>query len=273
MFMNRLTEFELTLEEKELIHKFLKKAEKVIKEAGKIIEKAFYEEVSVEYKKKDELISGIYKKVEMIIKKGLEEFGFSFDEEKIGKENKNSNFLIVLDPIDGITNFYYKIGFFATTLALVYKGNTVLGVVYNPLTKEFYHAILGEGAYLNGKKIEAKMFKNLKNAIIGFCHSNKEEDISIISDLFKEIRPFVKEFRKFGSVSLEMVYSINKFQGFLGIGLKVYDFKAAYLIAKEAGLFTTNKVIRNNNDILVINKGIKDEFMEFIESYLEGFEL
>jgi len=271
--LSKSKNFELTLEEKEIIYKFLEKAEKVIKEAGKIVEKAFYEEVEAEYKSKDELVTEIDKKVEKIVKDGLKEFGFSFDGEEFGKEDKNSNFLIVLDPIDGTTNFYYKIGFFAIALALVYKGITVLGIVYNPLTKEFYHAILGEGAYLNGKKIEAKLFKNLRNAIIGFCHGNREEDINIISDLFKEIRPFVREFRRFGSASLEIVYSINKFQGFLGVGLKVYDFKAAYLIAKEAGLFTTNRVIRRNNDILVINKGIKEEFMEFIESYLEGFEL
>jgi fructose-1,6-bisphosphatase/inositol monophosphatase family enzyme len=78
------------------------------------------------------------------------------------KKEKNTDFLIVLDPIDGKTNFYYKIGFFAITLALVYKGITVLGIVYNPLTKEFYHAILGEGAYLNNKEIESMRIRFAK---------------------------------------------------------------------------------------------------------------
>ncbi len=266
-------EFLIGEEEKVIIRKFLEKAERAIKEAGNIIEENFYRNIEAEYKDKDELVTEIDRKVERIIKEKLEEFGFSFDGEEFGKIEKNSDFTIVLDPIDGTTNFYYKIGFFAISLALLYKGECVLGIVYNPLTKEFYHAIINEGAYLNNKKIEIKPIKNLKEAIIGFCHGNREEDINIVSDLFKEIRPFVKEFRRFGCASLEIVYSINKFHGFLGIGLKIYDFKAAYLIAKEAGLYVSNKIIRNENDILVINPSIKEELMEFMEDYLEGFEL
>jgi len=78
------------------------------------------------------------------------------------------------------------------------------------------------------------------------------------------VRKEVKEFRRFGSANLEIVYSINKFHGFLGVGLKPYDFKAAVLIAKEAGLLFEDSLFNQSNDIIVIRKGL-EEILDFIK--------
>ncbi|MEO2154483.1 MAG: inositol monophosphatase family protein [Nanoarchaeota archaeon] len=240
------------------LNQFLNDAIKAVKEAGKIIERAFLMEISYEEKEKGEIVTPIDKEVEQFIYESLNHYSFSFEGEELGFiEGEDNEFKIILDPIDGTTNFYYKIGFFNIALALERNKEVVLGIVYNPLTKELYHAIKGEGAYLNFNPIKAKPFNELKKSIFGFCYGNEERDLEIITNIYPKVRKELKEFRRFGSANLEIVYSINKFHGFVGVGLKPYDFKAAVLIAKEAGLVFKDSVFSQKNDIIVYRKGLE----------------
>ena len=248
-----------------LLNNFLNDAVKAVKEAGNIIMNAFGKEIDYEEKEKGEIVTPIDRQVEEFIYSYLSSYDFSFEGEEFGfREGSNDEYKIILDPIDGTTNFYYKIGFFNTALALEKNGEVILGIVYNPLTKELYHAIKGKGAFLNFKQIKAKEFNETKKAILGFCYGNEERDLDIITEIYPKVRKEVKEFRRFGSANLEIVYSINKFHGFLGVGLKPYDFKAAVLIAKEAGLVFEDSLFNQSNDIIVIRKGL-EKILDFIK--------
>jgi len=243
-----------------LIKNFLNDAIETIKEAGKIIERAFLQNINYEEKEKGEIVTPIDKEVENFVYESLKHYGFNFEGEEFGFiEGTESDYKIILDPIDGTTNFYYKIGFFNIALALEHKKEIVLGIVYNPLSKELYHAIKGEGAFLNFVPIKAQKFQELNKAILGFCYGNEEEDLDLLISNYPKIRKKVKEFRRFGSANLEIVYSINKFHGFLGIGLKPYDFKASLLIAEEAGLKIKKDIFgrKSENDFVVLREGLE----------------
>jgi myo-inositol-1(or 4)-monophosphatase len=242
-----------------LLNEFLNDAIKAVKDAGVIVERAFLQEVNYEEKEKGEIVTPIDREVENFIYESLKHYSFDFEGEEFGFiEGENNDYKIILDPIDGTTNFFYKIGFFNIALALEYKKEVVLGIVYNPLSKELYYAIKGQGAFLNFTSLKSTEFNNLNQAILGFCYGNNEEDLDLLTNLYPKIRKKVKEFRRFGSANLEIVYSIHKFHGFLGIGLKPYDFKAALLIAKEAGLEIKKDIFNRGkeSDFIVYRKGL-----------------
>ncbi|HIQ50527.1 MAG TPA: hypothetical protein EYH54_00980 [Nautiliaceae bacterium] len=241
------------------LENFLYDAIKAVKGAGTVIERAFSENVDYKEKDKGEIVTPIDEEVENFIYESLKHYNFNFEGEELGLiEGSEKDYKIILDPIDGTTNFYYKIGFFNIALALEYKNEVIIGVVYNPLSKELYYGMKGKGAFLNFTPIKAEEFKELNKSILGFCYGNDKEDLDLLIKNYAKIRKKVKEFRRFGSANLEIVYSINKFHGFLGIGLKPYDFKASLLIAKEAGLKIEKDIFNRGKegDFIVLRKGI-----------------
>ena len=97
------------------------------------------------------------------------------EEDAFAKNIKNmgpvkDQYMWLIDPLDGTNNFYNKLPFFCVSLALVKGDIPIVGVVYNPLSGEWFHAIKGEGAYyeriLGGKKFKTnkqkKIIGNLK---------------------------------------------------------------------------------------------------------------
>ena len=241
------------------LENFLYDAIKAVKGVGTIVESAFLEKIDYKEKDKGEIVTPIDEEVENFIYESLKQYKFNFEGEELGFiEGTEEDYKIIVDPIDGTTNFYYKIGFFNIALALEYKGEVVIGVVYNPLSKELYYGMKGKGAFLNFTPIEAEEFKELNKSILGFCYGNEKEDLDLLIENYPKIRRKVKEFRRFGSANLEIVYSINKFHGFLGIGLKPYDFKASLLIAKEAGLEIKKDIFNRGkeSDFIVFRKGM-----------------
>src|ERR1700756_344337 len=72
----------------------------------------------------------------------------------------------IIDPLDGTTNFLHGIPHFAISIALEREGQTVSGVVYNPITDEMYTAERSHGAYLNEKRLRVAARKTLSESLI-----------------------------------------------------------------------------------------------------------
>ncbi len=84
--------------------------------------------------------------------------------EEGGAQNAGGEATWIIDPIDGTTNFIAGIPVWCVSLGLVIGGKSVLGVIYNPVTEEFYSAQAGEGAFLNGKRIQVSGAQKLDEA-------------------------------------------------------------------------------------------------------------
>src|SRR3989344_7152080 len=129
--------------------KELEVAIKAALEAGKILEKYFETEILKNVKEDKSIVTIADGESEEVIKKIiLDAFPtHSILGEETGMTGKESDYVWYVDPVDGTRNFANAIPFFAVSIALSYKQNLILGVVYNPSTRSFFYAEKGGGAY------------------------------------------------------------------------------------------------------------------------------
>src|SRR4029078_11345748 len=93
---------------------------------------------------------------------GEEDASFSSSERTSG----TSDYRWIFDPLDGTANYVHHLPAFAVTIALQQAGKTILGIVFDPIANEFFHAVKGEGAYLAGRKIESSGCQSPEQAMV-----------------------------------------------------------------------------------------------------------
>jgi myo-inositol-1(or 4)-monophosphatase len=146
---------------------------------------------------------------------------------------KGESGLWSVDPIDGTSNFYNGLPYFATSVAYMEQGRSVLGVIYNPVTDEMFYATKGNGAFLNGialplKKHAPPMSSAMANVDL------KRLDRSFAAKV-AAYPPFASQ-RNFGACALELCYTAaGYFDLYLHGGQKPWDYAAGSLILAEAG--------------------------------------
>ena len=132
------------------------KLKEIIIEAGKILKEGYYSTKEVNFKGKKDLVTKYDVAVETFLK---EKFSLEFKEFNIiAEESDNTNIefnnSIIIDPIDGTTNFVNGVPHTAISVGVYKNKKPYIGVVYNPILDELYEAKVGEGSFLNGKKLK-----------------------------------------------------------------------------------------------------------------------
>lgn len=209
-------------------------------EAAKILLEYFGGEFEISRKKfHNNLVTEVDKKSEAKIIEIIHRY-FP-DHNVLGEEGGNlemkSDFIWIIDPIDGTVNFAHALPIFCISIALEIKGQVMLGVVYNPVTKEKFFAERGKGAYYNDKKISVSGTEKLMDAFLvtGFAYSvEKEENYSI--DHFVKFVRMGLPVRRLGSAAMDICYvAAGIFDAFWEGNLNAWDIAAGYLILIEAG--------------------------------------
>jgi len=234
------------------ISKYFNEAEKSVFLAGKILKKYYLENFKIDYKSARNPVTAADKNSEKAIIKILGKkfpgVNFLCEEscEIIDKKINGLNWII--DPLDGTVNFIHKLPVFSISLAL-YDGNSALfGIVYNPISGDFFHAIKNKGAYLNGKKIGVSKINDIEHSLVvtGFpydYHKRHKRVVEILNNFYRK----AEGIRRFGSAALDLCYvACGWFDGFWEEGLKSWDVAAGALIVKEAGGNVTDFAGRNN---------------------------
>ena len=207
------------------------------KEAGKIIEKYFYAEVLKEFKEDMSIVTLADKESEEVIKKIIFE---NFPEhsilgEETGMTDQNSNYVWYIDPVDGTTNFANGIPIFGISIALMHKGDLIVGVVYNPIIDALFYAEKGKGAYLNDKQIFVSK-DDYNHSIISIAASRKNQKENFPRNLFYQLPEKFRSMRILGSTALELAFvARGSLEANIQIGLSSYDFAAGVLLVQEAG--------------------------------------
>ncbi len=162
-----------------------------------------------------------------------------------------SEFLWIVDPLDGTNNFVNGIPIYCVSIALFHKGKELIGLVYNPLSGECFFAGKGMGAFLVDYRINPlkryalenkKNSKNMNDCIFSpapvyDAGSKFEQQLST----FKKNIVGARAVRRLGSAALELCYVANgNFDGYWEKNLKPWDVAAAILICKEAGVKVTD---------------------------------
>lgn len=252
--------------------KEIKVAIRAAKEAGKIAMKCFGR-ISPRIKSDKSLVTEADVEAERKIRSILEKSfpNYSILGEEFGKKEKTSDYLWVIDPIDGTTNFSMNIPLFCISIALTYKLEPTLAVIYIPFTKELFYAIKGKGAYLNGKKIMVSNRTDIRKSFLIFCHGYDKESVRKVINFFSKVKMINEKLRQLGSAGIEFSFvASGKADAFFVPGLKPWDLAAGSLIVEEAGGKVTdldgNRFNLYTKDILASNGKIHEKLLKLIKN-------
>jgi myo-inositol-1(or 4)-monophosphatase len=153
----------------------------------------------------------------------------------VGK--KSSSILWIIDPLDGTVNFAHQIPVFAISIAAQKEGQTVSGVIYQPMSQELFVAEKGIGAFLNGRRIKVSDIKSLDKAFLstGFPYNLFENPDACI-DHFTDVLRAGIPIRRLGAAAIDLAYTAaGRFDGFFETSLAPWDCAAGELLIEEAG--------------------------------------
>jgi len=148
----------------------------------------------------------------------------------------SSDWLWVVDPLDGTTNYAHGLRNFCVSIALMHQRQPKLGVVYDPMADEMFTAILGMGATLNGHPIRPSRCERLDRALIAASFPPKIHRNSPEVEQFLNVLSKCQSIRRLGSAALNLCFvACGRLDGYWGGKLNAWDIAAAALIATESG--------------------------------------
>ena len=162
----------------------------------------------------------------------------------------NSEYVWIIDPLDGTTNFMHAFPHFAVSIALQHKGVLQQAVIYDPMRQELFTTSRGDGAYLNDRRIRVSKRKNLDGALIGTGFPFGESDhLDRFLETCRAILPVTAGIRRAGAATLDLAYvACGRLDGFWEFGLKPWDIAAGALLIEEAGGLITD--IKGGNSFI-----------------------
>ena len=195
-------------------------------------------DIPIDIKGKNDFVTEVDKHAEkIIINTILNSYpDHAFLGEETGQSG-DSEFLWIIDPLDGTTNFLHGFPHFAVSIALQHRGSLDQAVIYDPLKQELFTASKGKGALLNNRKIRVSTRATLDGALLGtgFPFSDEQQMNSFISS-FQALFPMVAGIRRAGAASLDLAYvACGRLDGFWEYNLKQWDIAAGALLVQEAG--------------------------------------
>jgi myo-inositol-1(or 4)-monophosphatase len=220
------------------MNEFLPAAVQAAKTSSKIFKKFFGKPKDIKIKGGDprNLVTEIDKKIESLIRSQLSKkfpshkfIGEEFGSEKVSKKD----FVWIIDPIDGTTNFIQGLPICCISIGLWQNNQPLAAVVYNPILNQLFTAEKGKGSFLNGKRIKVSK----KNSVImGYGGFGWGRNIHKAQVNFPKLLPILYKIRTLGSATLEMCYiGLGVFDFHIQSEINVWDFAASTLIVTEAG--------------------------------------
>lgn len=262
------------LEEKkmELWNEIDQLARNWINQAGDQIRASFQKTLNIESKaNRNDLVTNIDKETEQFfigkIKSTYPEHRI-LGEEGFGDELKSMDGIVwIIDPIDGTMNFIHQQRNFAISIGVYENGIGKLAYIYDVVHDELYFAKKGEGAFLNGERIQPLRKVKTDEAIIAlnatWLVTNKHLDHHLMSSLVRKVRGV----RSYGSAALEMVYvATGRLDAYISPRLAPWDYAAGKLMVEEVGgkvsTFEGNEVsLIQKGTLFVSNPFIYDELL------------
>jgi myo-inositol-1(or 4)-monophosphatase len=158
-------------------------------------------------------------------------------EENTTTQDTNEAYTWIIDPLDGTTNFLKGIPHYSTSIALMFNGKIILGVVNDITQNTIYHAIAGHGAFANNRPIQVSKVENLAEAIIvtGFPYERTKDfegNLAALTHFLRQSRGI----RRLGSAALDLAYvASGKLEIYYESQLNIWDIAAGVLLVEEAG--------------------------------------
>jgi myo-inositol-1(or 4)-monophosphatase len=231
------------------MHPMLTIAVKAARRAGNIINRASLnlEQLHIETKRPLDFVTQVDRAAEEaiidIIRDAYPDHDILAEESgHVSEENRMSEYCWIIDPLDGTTNFIHGFPQYAVSIALSYRENIVISVIYDPTRDELFTAEKGGGAFLNNKRIRVSKRHALKDSLIttGFPFRDLPTLDAFLSVL-RRVTSQAAAVRRPGAASLDLAYlACGRVDGYFEFDLSPWDIAAGCLIAKEAGALVTD---------------------------------
>ena len=225
------------------LHPMINVAVKAARAAGSIINRAALdiESVRVSQKKANDFVTEVDHAAEQAIIETLTTAypGHGIWAEETGREHgaQDSEFVWIIDPLDGTTNFIHGLPVYCVSIALAVKGKVEQAVVYDPTRNDLFTATKGRGAFLNDRRLRVSKRTELKQALVstGFPFrpgDNFNQYLQMMGDVMQRTAGL----RRPGSAALDLAYVAAGYtEGFFEKGLQPWDVAAGSLLVTEAG--------------------------------------
>jgi myo-inositol-1(or 4)-monophosphatase len=182
----------------------------------------------------------------------------------------------IIDPLDGTTNYIHGYPMFSVSIALEHKNDLILGVVFDPLRDNLYHAVKGGGSFLNSRRMAVSDVTAARGSLIatGFPFRNKEMIDHYLS-AFKKIFEKVSDIRRAGSAAIDLAHiASGSVDGFFELHLSPWDIAAGSLLIREAGGYITDfagggQYLLEGN-VVAGNRSIHAEILQIIREVFRG---
>ena len=256
-------------------------AETWIREAGKMIKDTINSPINVETKSSpDDLVTNKDREVEQfLIKKIRDQYPdhHIVSEEGFGDEVKAlSGVLWLLDPIDGTMNFVHQHRHFAISIGIYENGVGRVGLIYDVMADDLYHAVKGQGAFLNEHRMPKLNEGALETAVFGinatWINTNRRIDPEIMRPVVRKTRGT----RSYGSAAIEIAYvASGLMDAYFTMRLKPWDYGAGLVLLEEVGGIVSHAdgsplELLAGGSVLVGKPGVHREIVEMIQEGLKS---
>jgi myo-inositol-1(or 4)-monophosphatase len=242
--------------------------------AGQIILKNQNVLAKVTYKDKHNIATNTDTQAEKAVLKILRDRfpDHAFFSEERGKNETSSEYLWIIDPLDGTTNFVHHVGHSSVSIALIHQEKVELAVILNPFTEELFTAQRGSGALLNNQPIKPSTTANLATSVISLGRGASERGKMRHITIAQTVIPRTRSMRILGSTALDICYTAcGRFDAHINNDCMFYDCAAGNLIAEEAGATVSDfrgtpwtKQSEGSKDVLVTNPTLHKKFIALL---------
>ncbi|MCX6557367.1 MAG: inositol monophosphatase family protein [Candidatus Aminicenantes bacterium] len=259
------------------MEQIFKIAWRAARKAGEVIGDNFQklQHEDIRSKGKNDFVTRVDREAEAAIKEIiLDEFpGHRILAEEGGLSAHKGEFLWVIDPLDGTTNFIQGIAHFSVSLALMKNSSVIFGLIYDPILLECFHAAAGQGAFMNDAPIMVSKIKLMSSAFGATGFPFKAPHLlTPYADVFKILMPQCQDLRRCGSAALDLAYvACGRYDFFWESHLLPWDFMAGKLIVEEAGGTTSDfsgkELPLQTSSVLAANRHLHPMLLDLIGPY------
>ncbi|MCM1129454.1 MAG: inositol monophosphatase [Oxalobacter formigenes] len=264
------------------MHPMLNTAVKAARRAASIINRATFDldQLVVTAKRQNDFVTEVDKAAEQAIIEVLltaypnhavlaEESGAS------ANLNDESEFVWIIDPLDGTTNFIHGFPQYAVSIALQQKGVVTQAVIYDPVHNDLFTASKGAGAFLNNKRLRVSRTDRLSQALVGTGFAARDKDPELLRQFLKMFEVMTMNchgLRRPGAAALDLAYvAAGRYDGFFEKYLNIWDIAAGSLMITEAGGlvsdFSGEAAYLEKGNIIAGNPRVFAQMLHLLQSF------
>lgn len=168
--------------------------------------------------------------------------GHDFRAEEDAVKDTGSDFVWIIDPLDGTTNYAHGYPVSCVSIGLLHRRRPLVGGVYDPFRDELFAAEAGRGARLNGRKMSVSRIAGLESSLLitGFAYDRAERSRYYV-EFYRKFMTLCHDVRRSGCAALDLAWiAAGRADGFWEFNLSPWDVAAGMLLVAEAGGKVTN---------------------------------